>query len=101
MELLRYLHVFTLNGKLCYWRDHNGPEIDYVIDIHNKYMPIEVKWTSRPDAKDAAHLEVFLKEYDCYEKAYIICQCKTQFKLTDRVIALPWQEISMLSQKLF
>ncbi|MCC2667060.1 MAG: hypothetical protein K0S63_976 [Gammaproteobacteria bacterium] len=101
MELLRYLHVFTLNGKLRYWRDHNGPEIDYVIDIHNKYIPIEAKWTSRPDAKDAVHLELFLKEYDCYEKAYIICQCKTQFKLTDRVIALPWQEISILSQELF
>ncbi len=96
MELLRYLRLFTLNGKLRYWRDHNGPEVDYVIDIHNKYIPIEVKWTTKPDAKDIIHLELFLKEYDCYETAYIVCQCKNKLKLSERVIALPWQEMSVI-----
>lgn len=100
MELLRYLRLFSLEGKLRYWRDHNGPEVDYVIDIHNRYIPIEVKWTARPDYGDAEHLHLFLQEYDCYDKAYIICRCSQKLKISDRVIALPWQELPSLSDLL-
>ncbi len=100
MELLRYLRLFSLEGRLRYWRDHNGPEVDYVIDIHKRYIPIEVKWTTRPDANDCEHLNLFLQEYDCYDMAYIICRCKHKLKISDRLIALPWQELPYLSSLL-
>ena len=100
IELLRYLHLFSLEGRLRYWRDHNGPEVDYVIDIHNRYIPIEVKWTTRPNNSDAEHLNLFLQEYDCYDMGYIICRCKHKLKISDRVIALPWQELPYLSNYL-
>ena len=97
MELLRYLRLFTLSGKLKYWRDHNGPEIDYVIDINNKYIPVEVKWTTRPDINDAVHLHTFMQEYNCFETAYIICRCKNKLKITERVVALPWQDLPTIA----
>jgi uncharacterized protein len=97
MELLRYLRLFTLDGRLRYWRDHNGPEVDYVIDLYNKYIPIEVKWTSRPNMEDAIHLKTFLQEYDCYDTAYIICRCQHKLQLDDRITALPWQELPYLA----
>jgi predicted AAA+ superfamily ATPase len=100
IELLRYLRLLTLNGQLRYWRDHNGPEVDYVVDIHKKYIPIEVKWTTRPDEQDIMHLAVFLKEYECYPTAYLICRCKRRLKLAERIIALPWQEMSLLAEEL-
>lgn len=98
MELLRYLRLFSQDGKLRYWRDHNGPEVDYVIDIHKRYIPIEVKWTTRPDINDAEHLNLFLQEYDCYDMAYIICRCNHLLKISDRVTALPWQELPYLTR---
>lgn len=96
MELLRHLRLFTLNGKLRYWRDHNGPEVDFIIDINHQYLPIEAKFTRLPANDDIKHLQTFLQEYPCFDIGYIICRCPHRLKLTDRVIALPWQELPSL-----
>jgi len=100
MELLRYLSLSDVDGRLRYWRDHNGPEVDYVIDIYNRFTPIEVKWTSKPDLNDAVHLQTFLAEYDCNDHAFIVCCCKHKIKLSDRIIAIPWQELPSFNQLL-
>ena len=31
-EIIRYINIKSSMAKLRYWRDHNGPEIDFVID---------------------------------------------------------------------
>ncbi len=55
------------------------------------YLPIEVKWTEAPDAGDARHLNCFLKEYPTFGKGYIICRVPQKIKISDQVMALPWQ----------
>jgi predicted AAA+ superfamily ATPase len=92
-ELSRYLRIDTSNARLKYWRDHNGPEIDYVIDMHKHYLPIEVKWTEQPSTNDCRHLQQFMSEYDCSEFGYVVCRTPRERKLSDRIIALPWQSL--------
>ncbi|OGO92800.1 MAG: hypothetical protein A3F10_04690 [Coxiella sp. RIFCSPHIGHO2_12_FULL_42_15] len=82
--------------KVRYWRDTAGPEIDFVLDIAQRYIPIEVKWSDKPDLHDARHIKKFIDEYKNIEKAYIICKTPHRYKINGHILALPWQEIYSL-----
>jgi predicted AAA+ superfamily ATPase len=102
VELMKLIHLHQPMGRLKYWRDHNGPEVDYVIDIHHQYLPIEVKLTENPKIQDCRHLTKFLAEYPCYSKGFLVCRCEEIRVLAPNIIALPWQllpKIFELSQK--
>jgi uncharacterized protein len=79
--------------QVSYWRDHNGQEVDWVLVTKNLLIPIEVKWTERPQESDAKHLKAFLKEYPEAKKAFIVCRTPNAYELCENVIVLPWQEL--------
>ncbi|MEK7850027.1 MAG: ATP-binding protein [Candidatus Omnitrophota bacterium] len=94
LELLRSAHTKGKATKIRFWRDPDGPEVDWVIDADGAYTPLEVKWTENPSSSDIRHLEVFLSEYKSAEVGYLICQVPRKANLSERVIALPWQSIN-------
>ena len=94
LELIKQARLQKDRIKIRYWRDPDGPEVDWVIDSPDKLIPIEVKYTDRPQKNDARHLKIFLSEYDEADKAYIICNAPRKMKLADKIYALPWQDIS-------
>ena len=96
LELIRYARLQQSLTKILYWRDHAGPEVDYVIQQDSYYVPIEVKWNERPTVKDCRHLEIFLQEYKNTKEAYIVCQTPKRFLLRNNITAIPWQEIHFL-----
>ncbi len=93
IEIARYIRASGINFKLSYWRDHSGAEIDYILDMHHTYLPIEVKWTDNPNTHDCRHIHKFLNEYPCHDIAYIICRTPRKRMLSERVMALPWQDL--------
>jgi uncharacterized protein len=93
LELIRRSHIISNKFKIRYWRDHNGPEVDFVLDKNGIYTPVEVKWTDSPKDKDFRHLRIFLEEYKSAQIGYIICRTPKKLKLTDNIFALPWQEL--------
>jgi hypothetical protein len=96
LELLHYARLSEKRVKVYFWRDANGPEIDWVLEKEGRYIPIEVKWTDRPTLADAKHLALFKQEYPEFEVAYVVCQAPRKMKLADKIYALPWQELSSL-----
>ncbi len=92
LELLRRGRLINPRLKLCYWRDSSGPEVDWILSHQGKFIPLEVKWTQSPKAKDIRHLEIFCREYGVSE-GYVICRCTQKLKLTDNIYAIPWQQI--------
>lgn len=96
LELLRGAHAKSQTVRIRFWRDPDGPEVDWVIDVEGAYTPVEVKWTEKPVSADIRHLEVFLSEYPSAEIGYLICQAPRKVKLSDRVFALPWQSLDEL-----
>ncbi|MSR78506.1 MAG: ATP-binding protein [Candidatus Omnitrophica bacterium] len=96
LELLRAAHAKSQNTRVHFWRDPDGPEVDWVIDQEGVYTPVEVKWTDRPTPGDIRHLEVFLSEYPSGQSGYLVCQVPRQVKLSDKVVALPWQSLDEL-----
>lgn len=94
LELIRAIRLMGKRMSLKYWRDPSGPEVDWVIDTHTGYIPIEVKWTDAPKENDAKHLQVFLKEYPEAKQGIIVCQTPHKMKIASNVYALPWNQIN-------
>lgn len=93
LELLRNAHIKGHGIKVRFWRDPDGPEVDWIIDKEDIYIPIEVKWTEYPQKSDIRHLEVFLSEYNSAKTGYLVCQVPRKAKLSDNIFVLPWQSI--------
>lgn len=93
LELLRSAHTNGKGDKLRFWRDPDGPEVDWVVDADGVYTPIEVKWTENPASADIRHLEIFLSEYKTVGTGYVVCRVPRKAKLSDRIFAIPWQSI--------
>ena len=93
LELLRSTHIKSHGTKIRFWRDPDGPEVDWVVDEDGIYTPLEVKWTDKPTAGDIRHLEVFLSEYKSAKMGFLICRVPRKTKLSGKVFALPWQSI--------
>lgn len=94
LELLRYSRLQNPQARLFFWKDTNGPEVDWVLEKEGEYIPIEVKWTETPKMNDAKHLQTFLSEYSNSKKAYIVSRASKKYKLGKNIEVLPWQNLS-------
>lgn len=100
LEILKLIRLYAPLAKLNYWRDHSGPEVDYLIVINRQYIPIEVKWSDNPNSDDCKHLEKFMAEYHCITPAYIICRIENPRLIKDNILAIGWQEFDKIIVKL-
>ena len=94
LELIRLAKLNYERDKIYFWRDANGPEVDWVVAKADQLIPIEVKWTNNPTLYDARHLQVFCNETKNARHGFIVCQVPHKLKLADKIFALPWQEIA-------
>jgi predicted AAA+ superfamily ATPase len=93
LELLRSVHIQGHKMKVKFWRDPDGPEVDWVIDEEGVYTPLEDKLTENHTHNDISHLEIFLSEYKSAKQGFLVCQVPRKVKLSNKVFALPWQAI--------
>ncbi len=100
VEILKIIRAFAPQARLYYWKDHNGPEVDYVIEYNRQYLPIEVKYTQSPSFNDARHLATFSEEYPCLHPALIVCRTENPKQISENVIAIHWQTIPAMLQQL-
>ncbi|MDO8527595.1 MAG: AAA family ATPase [Deltaproteobacteria bacterium] len=96
LELIRHARLAEKRTRIKFWRDPDGPEVDWVIEREGEFIPIEVKWSAAPVSKDARHLETFLKEYPQAKKGYVICQTPNPADITPHVTAISWKTIADL-----
>jgi predicted AAA+ superfamily ATPase len=94
LELIRQSRLQGPGTSVRFWRDADGPEVDWVVERAGALIPVETKWTETPMARDVRHVEVFLREYPEAARGALVCRIPRRMKLSDRVTALPWQEIS-------
>lgn len=99
LELIHQARFYSSKIQIKYWRDHNGPEVDWVVENSGEYIPVEVKWTKTPSSYDVKNLEIFLKEYPNTSRGYLVCQTPKRIKLGDQIIGLPWAEIEEVLSK--
>ena len=96
LELLRATRQSKDNAGLRFWRDPDGPEVDWVVVTEDRWLPVEVKWSEAPTERDTRHLQTFLSEYSKASTAVVVCRTPRRFKITAKITAIPWQEIHRL-----
>lgn len=79
--------------RLSTWHTSTGAEVDGVIETPTEVIPVEVKWTDRPSPSDARHVETFIKLHGTLaNRGFVVCRAPRKQKLTEHVIAIPWNE---------
>lgn len=78
-------------GQLFYQRTRDGAEVDFILKLENRLIPIEVKWSEHPNINDARHLRRFMRENSGKtDQGYIICRCQRPMEIAEKILALPW-----------
>lgn len=93
LTIWRWQRYFAPLQTLHFWRDANGPEVDLIIKADHELLPIEIKWTTHPTAKDARHLQLFMQEYPAAKRAIIICRTPFRCEISKNVLAIPWDGV--------
>jgi predicted AAA+ superfamily ATPase len=100
LELLRATRQSVGGLRLRFWRDPDGPEVDWILEGEDLWLPVEVKWSDAPADRDTRHLRTFLSEYPKAREGVVVCRTPRRFKLAPKITAVPWQEIPRLAESL-
>jgi uncharacterized protein len=92
IELQRRLSYLG-RGQLSYFRTKGGAEVDFIVEIDKRLVPIEVKWTDQPDLHDARHLRDFLADHPRAEHGFVVCRCARPMQLAPNITAIPWSAL--------
>lgn len=81
--------------EVAYWRTVSGEEVDLVVEVGDRVLPIEVKATTRPRLKDAVHLRAFRQEYGDRALPGLLLHCGDSVEwLAPGLLAAPWWSLS-------
>lgn len=93
LELIRAGRIQRPERQVRFWRDPDGPEVDWVVGSEEAWLPIEVKYSEKPTASDARHLVTFLHEYKNARQGLIVCRTPNRIRIEKNILALPWREL--------
>jgi predicted AAA+ superfamily ATPase len=81
-------------AEVLYWRTAVGEEVDLVIEMGDRLLPIEIKATSRPRPADAAHVRTFRSEYGRTSRAGLLLHTGNMLDwLEPGILAVPWWRV--------
>jgi hypothetical protein len=81
-------------AEIFYWRTTIGEEVDFVVEVDGKVLPIEVKATTRPRLRDVAHLRTFRAEYGKRARAGLLLHTGSMLDwIAPDVLAAPWWRV--------
>lgn len=70
---LKLKSLLRPNMEIKFWRTKDGNEVDFILTVNRKPIPIEVKSTLK-SADIPSGLKLFLKRYPKSKKAYVVNQ---------------------------
>jgi len=91
LEIIRRIRALNEDYKLNYWRTSGGAEVDCILDLGQKVIPIEIKASRRVALSEIRGLANFLADYpDKADFGLVITMGDRPEKLTEKIIAIPW-----------
>lgn len=78
---------------LYFWRSHDGLEVDLLVMIGGKLLPIEIKLTATPAAGHVEPLNRFLAVAgeEAAAQGLLVCRTEKERTLPNGHVALPWK----------
>lgn len=93
LELKKWCRLHNSKVSLFFWRDSNGPEVDWLLKWDDHLLPIEVKWTTNPSVRDAKHLSLFKSNHPQVKHSLVICRCSNPQLLASDIEAISWKDL--------
>lgn len=91
LEIIRRIRALGKDYKVCYWRTSGGAEVDCILDLGAKVIPIEIKSGRRVSLSEVRGLSIFLEDYAKIASAgYVITTADKPERLTEKITAIPW-----------
>lgn len=91
LTILRYMRTRGIHGTLFYWRDYCNREVDWVIEMHNRWIPIEVKWSENITNSHCQHIKYFFNKYQKkVHEGYVISPGGRVRRVDDKISILPF-----------
>lgn len=87
MQLVAHRSYSDTDYDINFWRTKSGMEVDFILGKGE--IAIEVKGSSRVDARDMKSLSAFIDEYSP-GKAFIVCNEKAK-RIHGNIIVIPWR----------
>jgi uncharacterized protein len=93
-DLLAWRESRRDRPELAYWRTASGEEVDLVVEVGERLLPIEIKASARPRLSDATHLRSFRAEYGKRAHAGLLLHAGSVVEwLAPDVLAVPWWRV--------
>ena len=93
-DLLAWRDARTTPAEVLYWRTAAGAEVDFVLEVDRKVIPIEIKATSRPRVDDGRHLQSFREEYKGRSRPGLLLHTGDRVEwLAPGILAAPWWRV--------
>ena len=81
-------------AEILFWRTHSGEEVDLLIEVGGRLLPIEVKAAGRVTPRDARHLQTFRGQYgDAVLAGLVLYSGQEVFWLAEGILAAPWWKV--------
>ncbi|MDI6731799.1 MAG: ATP-binding protein [Candidatus Margulisbacteria bacterium] len=94
-ELLKFYHNRGLIPAIYFWRTAGGDEVDFIIELNNKIVPIEVKITKTPTLLHAAPINTFCKLFQKeVNQGMVVCLSDTELPLANNIMAIPFVSLA-------
>ena len=91
LEIIRRVKILNKSYKICYWRTSAGAEVDCVIDLGDRVIPIEIKSSSFVAQSDIKGLKSFLSDYGKMAKhGYVVTMGGRKEILSENITSIPW-----------
>jgi uncharacterized protein len=93
-ETLKILSAGGKGADCFFWRSHDGLEVDLVLQLNGRLIPLEIKLTATPTLKHLEPLNRFkaLAGSEGSPEGVLICRSEKPVPLPQNNLALPWQK---------
>ena len=89
-DLLAWREAVVPKPTIGHWRTASGQEIDFIVDVPGRRLPIEIKSDTRVRVDDARRLDEFCDEFADESPFALLLHCGDElFPLTPKTIAVP------------
>ena len=93
-DLLAWRDARLDYADIFHWRTTLGEEVDFIIKTGETLLPIEIKATTRPRLRAAAHLRTFRAEYGEQARAGLLLHAGDAIEwIAPDVLAAPWWRV--------
>jgi len=94
IEIVKTLTHRGIDPQVYFWRTSTGSEVDIVVEVSGKLVPIEVKLSATPRPSMAESIKSFQEDFGKRTlSGYVIHLGNVRFPIGSNVTALPFNEL--------